>query len=177
RVPEAALVALRTWRIRLEISARQVVEQHVVADVEQVSPPPRQVIKDRLLVHQQPIVTAVQLVDLGQPGILTQQIGHGTALKPLTVQPPLAARRQQTVDDQREQDLIPTRPFLFREADIRAYDPKRDATPAKQPRRAKATAPETSLRSRYAMDPEAIAAGRLPQSAPVVTSAANPITA
>src|ERR1700716_140278 len=95
---------------RAEISARQVVEQHVVADVEQVSPPPRQVIKDRLLVHQQPIVTAVQLVDLGQPGILTQQIGHGTALTPLPVQAPLAARRQQTVDDQREQDLIPARP-------------------------------------------------------------------
>jgi hypothetical protein len=63
---------------------------------------------------------------------------------------------------------------MFREADIRAYDPKRDATPGKQPRRAKATAPETSLRSRYAIDPEAIATGRLPQRAPVVTSAANP---
>src|SRR5271169_6562845 len=111
RVPEAALVAFRKRRIRLEISARQIVEQHVVADVEQVSPPPRQVIKDRLLMHQQPVVTAVQLLDLGQPCVLTQQIGQGTALKPLTVQPPLAARRQQTVDDQREQDLIPARPF------------------------------------------------------------------
>ena len=63
---------------------------------------------------------------------------------------------------------------MFREAGIRAYDPKRDATPAKQPRRARATAPETSSRSRYAIDPETIAAGRLPQRAPVVTSAANP---
>src|SRR5277367_2675237 len=63
---------------------------------------------------------------------------------------------------------------MFRDADIRAYDPKRDATPADQPRRAKATAPQNSSRSRYAMDPEAIAAGRLPQRAPVVTSAANP---
>jgi hypothetical protein len=45
---------------------------------------------------------------------------------------------------------------MFREADIRAYDPKRDATPAKQPRPAKATAAETSSRSRYAIDPEAI---------------------
>ena len=63
---------------------------------------------------------------------------------------------------------------MFREADIRAYDVERDVTPAKQPRRAKATAPETSSRSRYAIDPEAIAAGRLPQKAPVVTSAANP---
>ena len=62
---------------------------------------------------------------------------------------------------------------IFREADIRAYDQKRDAPPAKQARRAKGTAPETSSRSRYAIDPEAIAAGRLPPRAPVVTSAAN----
>jgi hypothetical protein len=63
---------------------------------------------------------------------------------------------------------------MFQEADIRAYEAERDATPAKQPRRATATAPQKSSRSRYAIDPEAIAAGRLPQRAPVVTSAANP---
>jgi len=63
---------------------------------------------------------------------------------------------------------------MFRGADIRACDPERDATPAEQPRRAKATAPQKSSRSRYAIDPETITAGRLPQRAPVVTSAANP---
>ena len=63
---------------------------------------------------------------------------------------------------------------MFREADIRAYDAERDARPAAQFRRAKATAPQKSPRSRYAIDPEAIAAGRLPEKAPLVTSAANP---
>ena len=63
---------------------------------------------------------------------------------------------------------------MFQEADIRAYEAERDATPAKQPRRATATAPQKSSRSRYAIDPEAIAAGRLPEKAPLVTSAANP---
>ena len=63
---------------------------------------------------------------------------------------------------------------MFREADIRAYDPERDANIAEQPRRAKATTPQNSSRSRYAIDPETITAGRLPQRAPVVTSAANP---
>jgi hypothetical protein len=63
---------------------------------------------------------------------------------------------------------------MFREADIRAWDQECDATPAKQRRRAKATTPQKSSRSRYAIDPETIAAGRLPQRAPVVTSAANP---
>jgi hypothetical protein len=63
---------------------------------------------------------------------------------------------------------------MFREADIRAYDAERDARPAAQSRRAKATAPQKSSRSRYAIDPEAIAARRLPEKAPLVTSAANP---
>jgi hypothetical protein len=62
---------------------------------------------------------------------------------------------------------------MFREADIRAYDPKRNATPGKQPRRAKPTAPQKPSQSRYAIDPETIAAGQLPQRAPVVTSVAN----
>ena len=62
---------------------------------------------------------------------------------------------------------------MFKEADIRAYDAERDAKPAAQPGRAKATEPKPSL-SRYAIDPEAIAAGNLPEKAPVVTSAANP---
>jgi hypothetical protein len=62
---------------------------------------------------------------------------------------------------------------MVKEADIRAYDAERDAKPAAQPGRAKATEPKPSL-SRYAIDPEAIAAGNLPKKAPVVTSAANP---
>ena len=56
---------------------------------------------------------------------------------------------------------------MFREADIRAYDAERDAPPAKQPRRAKATAAQKAPRSRYAIDPAAIAAGKLPDKAPV----------
>ena len=61
--------------------------------------------------RQQPVVTAVQLVDLGQPGVLAQQIGEGTALKPLAMQPSFAARRRQAIGNQHEQDLIPPRPL------------------------------------------------------------------
>jgi hypothetical protein len=42
-------------------------------------------IEDRLLVGQQSVMTAIQLVDLGESGILAQQIGQGAALKPLAV--------------------------------------------------------------------------------------------
>jgi hypothetical protein len=63
---------------------------------------------------------------------------------------------------------------MFEQSDIRAYDAERDAKLGKQLRRARATAPREASRSRYAVDPEAIAAGRLPEKAPVVTSKANP---
>ena len=63
---------------------------------------------------------------------------------------------------------------MFKEADIRAYNAERDAKPATQPGCAKATEPKKPSPSRYAIDPEAIAVGRLPEKAPVVTSAANP---
>ena len=64
-------------------------------------------------------MTAVQLVDLGHPGILAQQIGQGTAPKPLAVQPPFAARRQQAIGNQDEQDLIPARSFATRPQPLR----------------------------------------------------------
>src|SRR5205823_13818129 len=95
------------------------IEQHVVADVEQIAPPSHQVIEYRLLVLEQPVMTAIQLVDLGQPGILAQQIGQGTASKPLAVQAPFAARRQQAIDNQNEQDLIPARSFATRPQPLR----------------------------------------------------------
>ena len=63
---------------------------------------------------------------------------------------------------------------MFKDADIRAYDAERDAKRAGQPRRAKAAGPRATSRSRYALDPAVIAAGKLPDKAPVVTSAANP---
>jgi hypothetical protein len=63
---------------------------------------------------------------------------------------------------------------MFKEGDVRAYDAERDAKRARQPRRAKAAGPRAASRSRYALDPAVIAAGKLPDRAPVVTSAANP---
>ena len=82
-------------------------------------------IEDRLLVHQQPVVTAVQFMDLGEPGILAQEIGQSAALKPLAVQAPFAARRQQAIGDQHEQDLIPARPPAFARAGSLRLTPSR----------------------------------------------------
>jgi hypothetical protein len=68
----------------------------------------------------------------------------------------------------------PATPACFKEGDLRSYDPERDAKRARQPRRAKAAGPRAASRSRYALDPTVIAAGKLPDRAPVVTSAPNP---
>jgi hypothetical protein len=91
--------------------ARQIVEQDIEVDVEQVAPTPDQMVEQRLLVFEQPIVTAVELVDLRQSDILTQQVGHGAALEPLAMQVPLAARREQSVGRQQQQHLVPACPL------------------------------------------------------------------
>src|SRR6202048_3960084 len=62
---------------------------------------------------------------------------------------------------------------MFKGGDIGVYDAERDAKSAGQPRRARATEPRRAARSRYALDPAVIAAGKLPDKAPVVTSAAH----
>src|SRR5882672_2235132 len=70
-------------------------------------------VEQRLFVFEQPIVTAVELVDLRQSDILAQQVGHGAALEPLAMQAPLATRRQQPVGRQEQQHLVPTVPPAF----------------------------------------------------------------
>jgi hypothetical protein len=52
---------------------------------------------------------------------------------------------------------------MFKESDIRAYEAEHDSERANQLRRAQATEPRTASRSRYALDPAVIAAGKLPK--------------
>ena len=114
RIPVPTLVAFRKRRIAFEIGTGQVVEQDVERNVEQVAPTPDQMVEQRLFVFEQPIVTAVELVDLRQSDILAQQVGHGAALEPLAMQAPLATRRQKPVGRQEQQHLVPTRPLAAR---------------------------------------------------------------
>ena len=52
-------------------------------------------------------------------------------------------------------------------------EPAPEAKAVKRQRRGQTTAPQRTSRSRYAIDSEAIAAGKLPDTAPVVASKAN----
>jgi hypothetical protein len=60
-------------RISLETGAGQIIQQHLEAGIEQVSPTGHQMVEQRLLVLQQMVVAGGQLVDLDQPEIRTQQ--------------------------------------------------------------------------------------------------------
>src|SRR6476469_4512106 len=62
-----------------------------------------------LLVLQQEVMAGVELVRLSQPEVRPQQVGHGAVAKPIAMQLPLAARRDQAVRYQYLQHLIPSR--------------------------------------------------------------------
>ena len=100
RIAVAALVAFRKRRVALEIGAGQVIEQHIKRDIEQVARACGQMREHRRFVLEQPVMAAVELVALGQPGICAQEIGQGGSLEPFAVQSPFAARRQQPIRNQ-----------------------------------------------------------------------------
>ena len=66
-------------------------------------------IEHRLLVLEQPVVTGVERVNVGEGSVRTEQITERTALKPVPMQSPLAARRQQPIRYQHKEHLIETR--------------------------------------------------------------------
>src|SRR5260370_1438767 len=86
----ASRLAFQERRIGLQLGGRPVVEQHVEAGVKEIAPATDEMIEQSLLMIEQPVVTAIELVDLRQPGVLAQQIGHGAALKPFAMEAPLA---------------------------------------------------------------------------------------
>lgn len=108
-VSETALALIRG--VALEVGAGQVVQQDIERSVEQVAPAANQVIKQRLLVFQQSVMTGVEPVNVHYRAIHAQQICQRATIKPLPVQPPLAARRNPPVRHQHQQHLIPARTF------------------------------------------------------------------
>ncbi len=83
--------------LALKIRAGQIVEQHIELGVEQILPTLRQVIEQRRLVFQKKIVALIELVNVHQTQIFSQQIRQRALLKPLPVQPPFAARIDQPI--------------------------------------------------------------------------------
>ena len=67
--------------------------------------------EQRVLVSEQPIMTGIELMDLGEISVGAQQIAQCRAGEPLPVQSPFVARRDQPVRGQYEQHVIPARAF------------------------------------------------------------------
>jgi hypothetical protein len=96
------------------VGAGQIVKQHIEIRIEQVAPARHQMREQRVFVLQQEVMAGVELVRLSQPEVRPQQVGHGAVAKPIAMQLPLAARRDQPVRDQYLQNLVPSRAFAAR---------------------------------------------------------------
>jgi hypothetical protein len=57
------------WSSTTSPRARQIVEQHLESGVEQVPPAPCQMFEHCLLMRQQPVVTAIERIDLAKAGV------------------------------------------------------------------------------------------------------------
>ena len=106
-VPMLALVTLREWRIAIEVGAGQVLEQHLVGGVEEISPSIVEVGKQRLLVIEQVVMAAVEGILGGQGEVTTQNIGQSCVVEPMAMQTPFAARVDEPVGDQDVEDSLP----------------------------------------------------------------------
>ena len=106
-VAEAALVVFIQGRVRLEVGAGQVVEQHFVTRAEEQLPTLAQVAEQVLLVRGQLVQATVERVLLREGEVLAQEVGHCRALEPKPVQAPLAAGIDQAVGHQGFQDIEP----------------------------------------------------------------------
>ena len=107
-VAKLALVRFPKRRVALKVSGRQIVEQHVVGDPKKSLPAFFQETEQRLLVRQQFVQAPVESILGRQREILPQQIGHRALVEPFPVQPPFAARANQSISAQHRQHVHPT---------------------------------------------------------------------
>jgi hypothetical protein len=98
-------------RITLEIRTGQIVEQDVEFGIKQDRPAGLEKAEQIGLVHQQLVETSIQIVLLRQVELLAQQVAHRALVKPLPVQPPFAARIDQSISDQGLQHVQPACPL------------------------------------------------------------------
>jgi hypothetical protein len=70
------------------------------------------VAEERLAMFRQAIVATVEGVDGGEPEVVVEQVGHGTAVEPRGVEFPLAAGTKQAINDKGFEHFEPGRAFL-----------------------------------------------------------------
>src|SRR5208283_6080911 len=78
---------------------------------EEIAPAGAQMGKERVLVFEQAVQTAIECVILREALIHTQQIGQRRGVKPVPVQTPFAAGREQAVEREHAQHFLPVRAF------------------------------------------------------------------
>ncbi len=106
-VAEAPQPVRAFGRIAFKVSAGKVVEKDVIRGVEQIRPALLQVGKQIGLVFAELVEAAVERVLGRDRVVLAEQVGHGAVLEPVAVEPPLAARVEQVVANERLEDVEP----------------------------------------------------------------------
>jgi len=106
-VAELAQLVRSALLVGLEVGAGQVVQQHIESGAEELAPAAHEEPEQFVLVLDQLVQAAVQGVLLGQGEVRIQQVGHGTGIEPLAVQPPLGSWVDEAVGHQRLEHLQP----------------------------------------------------------------------
>jgi hypothetical protein len=108
-VTKAAQAAGLLGRITFKVSAGKILEQHLVIRVKEIAPARGEMVKERALVREQPVVARIKMMLLREAEIAAEQVGDGTVIEPMPVQPPLGTRIDEPVKHERLQDEIPAR--------------------------------------------------------------------
>ena len=93
-VAEAARIRFILGHVALEVSAGQVVEEHVELRAEEIAPAPAQMGEERVLVFEQTVEAAIERVVLREAFIHAQEIGQRGGAKPVAMQPPFNCREK-----------------------------------------------------------------------------------
>jgi hypothetical protein len=107
----AAFVAVGKGRTALEVSAGQIVEEHVEGGTEEIFPAGLQESEQVGLVGEQAVQAAIGIV-LGDEGkIFAEQIAQRGAQKPFAMQAPFAARIDEPISGEDLEEVIPGSAF------------------------------------------------------------------
>ena len=84
-------------RIAFKIRAGEIVKEHLVFRIEEVAPARGEMVEERRFMRHDLVVAFVKAMDLRERKILPEQVRDGRVIKPMPMQPPLAARIDEPV--------------------------------------------------------------------------------
>lgn len=106
-VSKAADVFGVLWRVTLEVGAGEIIEEDFEFGLKEGAPAFSEVVEEGGFVREDFVVALVEAVDFSEGKVGAQEVAEGTLVKPVPVEPPLAAGVNESVEDEGLEDLIP----------------------------------------------------------------------